>query len=90
MFFRANRRTLVKSTVQFAHHAGAVVLSTAAINAVVQPEEDSTTESACELGGFVVGTAIWYKTNSYVQNGIDRIADKRRARKLENLVETAA
>lgn len=88
MFF--SKRELVKGAVQLAHHTALVTVSTVAIQAVVKPEEDSITESATELGGFALGTAIWWKTNGAVQRGIDRIADRRHHRKLETIVETAA
>jgi hypothetical protein len=75
------KRSLAKSVVSAAHHAAMTTVSTIAIKAVVQPEEDSTEDSLCELGGFAVGTAIWWKTTDRVQHVVDYAATVREARK---------
>lgn len=77
-----SKRIFVKAAVSTAYHAATTTVSTIALKTVVQPEADSTEESVCELGGFVVGTAIWWKTTDRVQSVVDVVADKRAARKI--------
>lgn len=78
----SRKRFVAKTVVSVVHHAAMTTVSTVALKAAVQPETDSTEESLCELGGFAVGTAIWWKTTDRVQSVIDFAGDKRAARKL--------
>lgn len=75
------KRSFAKSAVSVIHHAAMTTVSTVALKAAIQPEEDSTEDSICELGGFAIGTAIWWKTTDRVQSVVDAVADKRVARK---------
>ena len=84
-----SKRLFVKAAVSSVYHVATTTASTVAIKAVVQPEADSTEESVCELGGFALGTAIWWKTTDRVQNVVDVVADKRAARKIAKQVATA-
>jgi hypothetical protein len=78
----SKKRFAAKFVVSSIHHAAVTTVSTVAIKSVVQPEADSVEESVCELGGFALGTAIWWKTEAKVSSVVDLVADKRAARKL--------
>ena len=78
----SRKRFAAKTVVSVAHHAAMTTVSTIAIKSVVQPAEDSTEEAICEVGGFAIGTAIWWKTTDRVQSVVDVVADRRAARKL--------
>lgn len=84
-----SKRIFAKAAVSCVYHTAATTVSTIAIKSVVQPETDSTEEAVCELGGFALGTAIWWKTTGRVQSVVDIAADKRAARKLAKQVNTA-
>lgn len=86
----SRKRFAAKTVVSVAHHAAMTTVSTVALKAVVNPTEDSTEEAICEVGGFAIGTAIWWKTTDRVQSIVDVVADRRRNKKLENMVATAA
>ncbi len=79
---QSGKRFFVKAAVSVVHHNAMTIVSTIAIKAVVQPQADSTEESVCELGGFAIGTAIWWKTEAKVCAVVDVVADKRAARKI--------
>lgn len=83
------KRIAAKFVVSAVYHTGLTTVSTVAIKSVVQPEADSTEESVCDLGGFALGTAIWWKTEAKVASVVDVVADKRAARKLAKQVNTA-
>ena len=74
-------RIVAKTVVSVAYHTALSTASTVALKAAVQPEEDSTEESLCELGGLAIGTAIWWKTTGHVEKIVDVVADKRAVRK---------
>ena len=75
------KRYIAKSVISTVYHQTLTVVSTAAITAVVQPEEDSIEEAYCELGGLVTASAIWWKTTGRVQSIVDVVADKHIERK---------
>lgn len=85
-----SKRFFAKAAVSSVYHVATTTVSTVALKAAVQPEEDSTEEALCELGGFAIGTAIWWKTTDRVQNVVDVVADRRASRKLAKQVATAA
>lgn len=76
------KRSTAKLVVGSVYHVAATTVSTIAIKSVVQPEPESTEDSVCELGGFALGTAIWWKTTSRVESVVDVIGNKRAARRI--------
>jgi hypothetical protein len=85
--FADSKRFIAKTVVSIAHHTTCVIVSTAAINAAVQPETE-TQEELVELGGLAVGTAIWWKTTDKVTSVVDVVADRRAARKARKQDDT--
>lgn len=85
-----SKRYFAKAAVSSIYHTATTIVSTVAIKSIVQPEEGSTEDSVCDLGGFALGTAIWWKTTSRVESVVDVVADKRASRKLAKQVATAA
>jgi hypothetical protein len=82
------KRTVAKTVVSVTYHTALSTASTVALKAAVQPEEDSTEESLCELGGLAIGTAIWWKTTARVESIVDVVADRRAARKVRKQQST--
>jgi hypothetical protein len=75
------KRSIAKAAVSCVYHTAVTTVSTVALKAAVQPEENSTQDDLCELGGFAIGTAIWWKTTGHVQSVVDVVADRRIARR---------
>lgn len=83
-------RTYVKFAVSQAYYATCTTISTAAILAVVEPEPESSTEDYVELAGFTIGSMVWWKTRDHVVAVVDKLADRRIARKEAKKTAVAA
>lgn len=73
-------RSIVKIVANTAVHTAMISVSTVAIETVVDPSTEAQ-EASCELGGFVVGSLIWWKTRYLVDATVDVVADRMPHRK---------
>ena len=80
-------RAVAKLAVRSAYHVALTTVSTAALRAAVDPQTESA-EDAVEVGGFAIGSVIWWKTTGLADLAVDKVADARAARKAAKQIVT--
>jgi hypothetical protein len=78
----STRRFIAKTIVSVSVWQISSALIENAVNQVLETEEDSAGEAAVHLGSQATGFVVAHKTERLTDGLVDKIADRRKARKL--------